>query len=147
MYIDDFILLMIGEGELKPESEAFCLVYDLFNYVRFLGIRSDIERIYQAMDICILPSLFEGFPMVGIESISAGLPLLLSDRITHELQFGSHVTYLPLESEKWINILLNKPVNPERETGAQESRANGFDINDTIHILEKAYNEASNKLH
>lgn len=65
--------------------------------------------LYQAMDVFVLPSLFEGFPGVGVEAQYAGLPCLFSDRITRELAFTENCRFLPLEweAERWAEELLH----------------------------------------
>ena len=138
-YMNDFVVVFVGTGELQTKAEEYCHEHGMDDYVRFLGVRSDVNRIYQAIDICVMPSLYEGFPVVGLEVIAAGLPLLLSDRITSELSFGKHVAYLPLDSDVWVETLRQKPFNHHREDGYAEIKNNGYDINDTAIILEKVY--------
>lgn len=138
-YMNDFVVVFVGTGELQTKAEEYCHEHGMDDYVRFLGVRSDVNRIYQAIDICVMPSLYEGFPVVGLEAIAAGLPLLLSDRITSELSFGKHVAYLPLDSDVWVETLRQKPFNHHREDGYAEIKNNGYDINDTAIILEKVY--------
>ena len=140
-HMDDFVFLMAGTGELEDEIKEYCHENAMDEYVRFLGVRKDVDRIYQALDVCVMPSLYEGFPVVGIEAIAAGLPLILSDRITTELQFGKHVNYLPLEEDLWIKTLRNKPLNPHREDGSDEVRKNGYDIIDAVTILQNVYKQ------
>lgn len=142
-YFKDFVFIMVGSGELEEEIKDFCKKNRMENYVRLLGVRTDIERIYQGLDICIMPSLFEGFPVVAVEAMASGLPILLSNMITSELKFGKHVIYLPLEKEKWIDILKKKVVNNYRETGSIEVKTNGYDIRDTVRLLEKIYEKGS----
>ena len=50
----------------------------------FLGQMADVSGWYQAMDCFVLPSLFEGLPVVGIEAQAAGLPCFFSDQVTDE---------------------------------------------------------------
>lgn len=138
----DFVLVMVGTGELEVEVKKYCKENDMEEYTQFLGVRKDMTRVYQALDVCILPSLWEGFPVVGLEAIASGLPLILSDKITPELFFSSNVSYQPLNETKWVEILQQKPMNNHREAGYEEIKMNGFDIHDTMELLEKAYDEA-----
>ncbi len=79
-------LLLVGEGPLRPNIEQQALQMRLGDRVIFAGGRSDVPRLMMAaMDVFLLPSLNEGLPMTGIEAQAAGLPLILSDIITEEV--------------------------------------------------------------
>ncbi|SIO09786.1 Glycosyltransferase involved in cell wall bisynthesis [Singulisphaera sp. GP187] len=81
-----FRLLLVGEGELRPEIEAKVADLGLSRWVIFAGSRADVPRLMRgAMDVFVLPSWWEGLPLVGIEAQAAGLPLLISDCLTLEL--------------------------------------------------------------
>ena len=77
-------LLLIGEGELKEDICEIVKRLDLAQYVNFFGTTEHIERYYQAMDVFLLPSLFEGLPLVALEAQCSGLPTLLADSISSE---------------------------------------------------------------
>ncbi|PMB51365.1 glycosyltransferase [Fischerella thermalis CCMEE 5201] len=80
-------LLLLGQGSLRPNIEQQALRIGLSDQVIFAGTRSDIPRLMMGvMDVFLLPSLYEGLPIVSIEAQAAGLPLILSDVITDELQ-------------------------------------------------------------
>jgi glycosyltransferase involved in cell wall biosynthesis len=79
-------LLLVGDGPLRPAIEQQVAQAGLANRVTFAGLRPDVPRMMLgAMDVFVLPSLFEGLPVVGIEVQAAGLPFVLSDAITEEL--------------------------------------------------------------
>ena len=65
--------------------------------VRFLGNRSDVNRIYQAMDVFVLPSRYEGLPVVGVEAQAEGLPCILSDKMTKETKITENVVFMSLD--------------------------------------------------
>ena len=54
------------------------------------------------MDVFILPSHFEGLPIVGVEAQAAGLPVIFSDKITREAKIINNVSFLSIK-EKYIN--------------------------------------------
>lgn len=62
------VLMLVGVGEKEPEIREQVKRLKLEEKVRFLGNRSDVNELYQAMDVFVLPSLFEGIPVVGIEA-------------------------------------------------------------------------------
>lgn len=78
------ILMIIGEGKLKSEMFAKIKHYALDDKVIYLGRREDIQQFYNAMDCFILPSLYEGFPIAGLESQCCGLPTFFSNTIPSE---------------------------------------------------------------
>jgi len=78
-------LLLVGEGELRTAIERWVSQAGIADKVIFLGLRRDVPRLLiGAMDAFVLPSFYEGLPLVGIEAQAAGLPYILSDAITEE---------------------------------------------------------------
>jgi len=79
-------LLLVGDGSLRPAIEQKVAQADLTDRVIFAGLRADAPRLMRgAMDVFVLPSSYEGLPLVGIEAQAAGLPVILSDAITEEV--------------------------------------------------------------
>jgi glycosyltransferase involved in cell wall biosynthesis len=79
-------LLLVGEGLLRQEVEQQVAQMGLVDKVIFAGTRSDVPRLMLGvMDIFLFPSLYEGLPIVGLEAQAAGLPLVISDVISTEL--------------------------------------------------------------
>lgn len=99
-------LLLVGAGELRPSIESWVAEHKLCDKVFFLGQRDDVERLYQAFDVFALPSLYEGLGLVGVEAQRAGLPCLLSDAITREVDVTGTCEFLPIDdSEIWTDAL------------------------------------------
>ena len=79
-------LVLIGDGPLRPATiEEIVREFGIGDRVRFLGSRPDVPRILTAMDAFLLPSRFEGLPLVGMEAQAAGLPTIVSDAVTPEV--------------------------------------------------------------
>lgn len=95
----DSVLLLAGDGEQRPLAERWVRERGLSAKVRFLGQRADANRLYQAFDAFALPSLYEGLCLVGVEAQAAGMPCLLSDRITREVDVTGACEFLPIEGE------------------------------------------------
>ena len=140
--IPEAVLVVAGNG---PDEEKFrekTRQLGLERYVKQLGRRSDVERLYQAFDVYLLPSFTEGYPVAAVEAMSSGLPVMLSDRITRELEFGSAVTYLPLEKpEQWVQAVLLWKTDSGRASRQTEPEKNGLDIRQCAERLEKIYQE------
>ena len=77
-------LLLIGHGELEEEMMNRVRKYGLQDRVLNLGKREDIHQFYNAMDCFLLPSLYEGLPVVGVEAECCGLPMFFSTEIPGE---------------------------------------------------------------
>ena len=140
----DLILLLIGDAvedqKFLDEARRKVGEYGLENRVKFLGLRTDVRDLMQAMDCFVLPSRFEGLPMVGIEAQAAGLPCLFSDAITRELEItrGS-VQFIPIDRiDGWIEGIGAARRIARRDT-REEIAAAGYDIEREIERLEKFY--------
>lgn len=94
---EDAALLLAGDGGRFEETKKLAEDMGIAERVLFLGRRSDADRLYQAMDVFLLPSNFEGLPIVGIEAQSAGLPCMMSDRITREAKITKDCIFLPVK--------------------------------------------------
>lgn len=94
----DSVLLLVGAGETESEIRRRAQEMSLKERVHFLGKRSDVNELYQAMDVFVMPSLYEGVPVVGIEAQFAGLPCVLSDRVPREVAFTPLCRFVELES-------------------------------------------------
>lgn len=104
----DIVFLLAGTGVELAEVQALVESKGLTDCVRFLGWRADADRLYQAMDLFILPSRFEGLPIVGVEAQCAKLPCVFSDTITPEAKIQDHCYFLPLTdgAGKWAEFIL-----------------------------------------
>ena len=100
------------ENKLREKVEK----NKLKDSVLFLGVRDDIPDLLQAMDLLVFPSLFEGLPVSILEAQAAGLPCVISDRISRETDIGlGLVEFLPLEGkERWVARILEYGPNDER---------------------------------
>lgn len=106
------ILLIIGDGELKIDIEKKIIDLKLQNKVITMGSRDDVEKILQASDVFLFPSLWEGLPVSVVEAQAAGLPSLVSNRVTKEVDISPSIKYLPIDEgiDIWVNeaIRINK---------------------------------------
>lgn len=125
-------LLLAGGGPRVAAAEEKVKSLHLQDAVIFAGKRTDPERLYQALDAFVMPSLWEGLPLVLLEAQASGLPVLASDRITKEVRCAENFRYLPLEPgvEIWVENLIQLSQTPaERSVDSmQPLRDRGFDI-------------------
>lgn len=82
------------------------------------------------------------FSFEDLETITAGLPSLLSEDVPGEISFGVKVCYLTLEKSRWVDLLLSKPMNLLRDKAYKDVIEKGFNINDTVHLLKEIYKKS-----
>ena len=95
---EDAVLLLVGTGEAEACVESSVAERGLTDRVRFLGQRTDMPDMYAAFDAFVLPSLYEGLCLVGVEAQRSGLPCLLSDAITREVDVTGKCQFLPIDN-------------------------------------------------
>ncbi len=137
---DDVVFVFAGDGPCEDEVKAKAKEYGIEEHTRFLGMRSDVPDILQAADAFVLPSLFEGLPVTGIEAQASGLHCVVSDGVTHEMNAIDMVEYLSLSDplEKWSEYLINAATQPRQDT-YERIKAAGYDIHTTAPWLQEFY--------
>ena len=125
-------LLMIGHGDLEEEMMNRVKKYGLEDKVMNLGKREDIHQFYNAMDCFLLPSLYEGLPVVGVEAECCGLPMFFSTEIPSESSPCDDIGFfigLDNSAEEWADKVLKEvKSNMENRHGHRnEVRNAGFD--------------------
>jgi glycosyltransferase involved in cell wall biosynthesis len=133
------ILLLIGEGDLKPTIENKVISSGLSSSVKFLGERKDIPMVLQGVDLFILPSLYEGFPVVLIEAQAAGLNCVVSDAITNDIDLTGGVNFIGLNDsiEKWVDEIVS--LTPTRVDTTKVMKLKGFDNKTNAKMLSDVY--------
>ena len=94
---DNAVLFLIGDGPDRGALEEKARQLNLGESVRFLGLRDDINRLLQAMDVFVMPSFHEGLPIAAIEAQFSGLPAVISDSVSSEALIADNAFTLPLD--------------------------------------------------
>lgn len=127
------LLLLIGDGEYRSEIELECNRLGIRSKVKFLGIRNDVNELMQVMDCFLLPSRFEGLPIVGIEAQAAGLPCFFSDTITTEVKLTPLVHFFSLnENVHMIARLILEMINVKRVDMLNLLIESGYDLSSEL---------------
>ena len=107
--IPQSLLLLAGSGPLMEKTKELAQELDIDGSICFLGQRDDVNRLYQTFDAFILPSLYEGFPVVAVECQASGTPILASDTISPEVAITSLMEFESLSSgcQEWARHLLS----------------------------------------
>ena len=140
--IPDAKLLMIGNGDPSEEIQEYIAQKRVFNDVVILKNRKDVHRLYQAMDIFVFPSRFEGLGIVAIEAQAAGVPIVCSEGLPPETNITPIYRRLLLSdgAEKWATAALEMAQNPDAHTNMQQYIIDaGFDMDATAKYMENYY--------
>ena len=138
-------LLLVGSHEgtediwnmVKEKTAAA----GLSDHVIFYGTSPHVERLMQAMDVLILPSHFEGLPVVGVEAQAAGLPCIFSDRITRETKLTDDAEFIgigPKDVGKWADEICRMAKLPRKDM-SEKLKEEKFDLSDTIEAFLNLY--------
>lgn len=134
-------LLLVGDGteadRLKAQSDKLAIS----DKVIFYGISDDVPAMMSAMDIFVLPSLFEGLGLVLVEAQAIGLPCVASDRIPEEVNITDTVKFLPLDDpiDVWCKEIMKNGSKKCRYNNHNKLADNGYDIKRSAAFLEQWY--------
>lgn len=129
--IDNVILLSIGTGSDYEKIKNKASEMKLDKRILFLGQRSDVAELFQAMDLFVLPSKFEGLPVVLVEAMASGLPCIVSDNITKESQIIPELCKFDSidgNIETWVMDIKKAMKYKNRRDTINEMREAGYDI-------------------
>ncbi|MBQ0028378.1 MAG: glycosyltransferase, partial [Lachnospiraceae bacterium] len=134
-------LLLIGKGAEKERILKKIEDYDLKDRIIFLEGRSDIPELLSAMDIFILPSLFEGYPVSAIEAQAMGLPCILSDRITKECLVTDRVEMVSIDgpAAAWCEAIDRSRAKDNSRCMDKIGNLEDYDIQNSIRRLEDIF--------
>lgn len=134
------LLILIGDGSLRRLIEKKVKDYGLQNNVKFLGLRKDVKNLYNIMDVFILPSWYEGLPVVSVEAQANGLLCFVSDKVSKECKISSSIYFISLveDAKFWSKkILSNKTIR--NKNAKNELIINNFEIKNEVKNLIKLY--------
>lgn len=139
----DAYLLLVGDGELKAAVEDKVTKNNLQDYVIFAGVRKDVQKLLSAMDLFVMPSRFEGLPIVLVEAQNSGLQCITTkDVVTAETKITELLHFVPAEDSpgKWADMATTLRNNGyQRTTQSTALSTAGFDIVVLARELEKFY--------
>lgn len=137
----DSMLILIGTGKLFLSIQNEANELGLQDSVLFLGARTDVNVLYQAMDILILPSFYEGLPIVTVEAQCAGLAVFASDAVSKEARITDNLYFIPLKcgAKYWSDQILKTAKNYKRKDMTSEIQKSGFEIKSVSDKLTDFY--------
>lgn len=141
----DAVLVLVGDGLLRSQIESKILELGIIDKVILLGNRNDVSSVLQMMDVFVFPSLWEGLPVTLIEAQAAGLPCIVSERITEEVVLTHLVNKVKLDlgAKKWSETIMDLEIGGRDVESQLELKK--FDIKSTIEWIEEVYSSIINK--
>lgn len=138
------ILLLVGQGPLENKIKEKVKLLGIEDSVKFLGQRDDVNKLYNVMDIFILPSLYEGLGMVLIEAQCASLPCITSTEVPEITKISNKIKYLNLKKNLkiWVKEINNYIDNKDRKKSNTE--CHNYDITTENTKLVDYYNSCLN---
>lgn len=136
-------LLLIGDGSRKLQILKKVETLGIEDKVIFLGVRSDVNKIMQGIDVFVFPSKYEGVPVTMIEAQAAGLPCVISERVPEECIITKglvNIRGLEESPVEWAKEILNC-VRKNKKNSLDEIVSAGYDINTEVDKLQKFYLE------
>lgn len=136
----DSRLLLVGEGVLQLQIERQTRDAGIADSVSFLGLRSDVPELLQAMDCFLLPSRFEGLPLAMVEAQAAGLVCLCADTVSPQTDLGACAfSFLPLRVADWVDAMARVAPEPDRTKSAAIVVSRGFDSRTQAENMQAFY--------
>lgn len=137
-------LVLVGTGEKVEEIKILVKKLELGKNVIFTGVIENVSDYLSAFDVMLLPSLYEGLPLVVIEWQIAGLPCIVSDTVTKECAITSLVKFESIKKkpEVWANDIRNLTLqnrNDSKEAIFKEIKMTGYDIESGAEKLKNLY--------
>ncbi len=140
----DAVLLLVGVGPLLEQIKKDVEKHPFKERILFYGETNHVEHVYNAMDVFVLPSKYEGLGIVFIEAQINGLRCITSDRVPEEVNIMNQTVFLPLENNDnaWVDEILKNPVYERMEASRLSyDEAKEYDIEKNALKLKKDYQE------
>lgn len=139
---DNAKLILIGKGPLEEQLKEIVDNSSVKNDIMFLGVKSNVNEYFMAMDVFVLPSLFEGLGIVAIESQAAGIPTLTADTLPQSTLITPLIKHISLEEdlELWANEVIEiSKINEKNQNMQQYIIDAGYDISVSSKMMEDYY--------
>lgn len=136
-------LLLVGDGPYKGEVQKKAEELELQKDVIYYGVTDKVNEVLQAMDVFVLPSLYEGVPLTVIEAAASGIKYVISDTINSHLEKNELELKLSLQlaAKEWAEKILNHTKEYNRRNQRKLIEDSGFDIKKQTLLLEKIYKD------
>lgn len=135
-------LVLIGDGDEKENILAHAKKLGIFDKINLLGLKSNVCDYMQAMDMFLLPSLFEGLAIVLVEAQATGLPCVISEGIAPDYaNIDDHMTSISLDTDPkiWAGKIIEINKQRDRSHMYEKTADAGFEITIEAKKLQDFY--------
>lgn len=139
----DVILICIGNGELEDSIKEKAVKLGINSRIKFLGFRKDVSDLMQIFDVLVMPSLFEGLPVTGVEAQAIGVPAVFADTITKDAAILPQSSYVPLTAtpDIWAEKILSYEILNHIDNVRDYIIERGYDIKIETEKLAQFYQQ------
>lgn len=143
---DGAVLLLLGDGPDRENIREYVQDAGLSQSVIFVGVRDDAYKFYSTFDVFLLPSLYEGLPVVSVEASASGVVQLISDTVTRECKLNENVHFLPIDDPSvWASAIM-KYKDCDRQASGEEMKNSDFNIENGVNKLMQFYDRCLEEL-
>lgn len=134
-------LVLLGDGELQEEIRNKAISLHLEDRVHFIGNVGNANEWYNAFDVFVLPSIWEGLPVVGVEAQANDLPCVFSDNVTREIGLSNKVSFVSLNDSHavWAEAIIKGLSMTSRNDNTSLITENRYNIKFEAKKLQDRY--------
>ena len=146
---DDALLLIVGTGPDEENIKSRVKEHPYKNRIILYGETDNPTALYSAMDIFVFPSRYEGLPIVLLEAQISGLPCIVSDKVTREVDLGD-INWQSINDDpkQWAKAILSVECRLEMKRIAYREdhleKIQSYDITQSVKQLDKIYADLMN---
>lgn len=138
-----FKLYFVGRGPLEEKLRQEVQQYGLENHIVFLGVIGNVHELLPAIDVVLMPSLYEGLPVSLIEAQASGTPAVISNKISPDVDLGLNlITFLDIDGnyDQWADtILATDKRQPDQETITAGINKSGYNVKENVRVVSALY--------
>lgn len=134
-------VVLIGDGDLKFPTEEYAKACKVEDIVCFVGTTTKVRDYLMAFDCFVMPSLFEGLPVSGIEAQASGVACVVSNSVSAELDLTGNIKFVSLSAgpAAWLQQIVLWHSQVKRTDTSEKIIACDYDIKNLAQKIEKIY--------
>lgn len=142
---DNLKLILIGDGPFEEFLKKKVEKMGITEKVIFTGAVNNVNQLLNALDLIVMPSLYEGLPLTLVEEQANGLTCVVADTVTEEVNISGNIRFVSLDAslDVWADRIMNEITNHSRSDSSEQSihliREKGFDIEQAITTIASVY--------